>query len=431
MPPDPADFSGAPAMYAFKSCLFEFLHGVARKRLAGQMHLHPSSLSKAVTKNQRIDRPLLNKLIYAVQTSARTPPTAEQITTLRKAHGRAELEADREGFALSAARTQRDREVDRAAELEALLDSAREELARLRTRTAQALQDEGEQSSHDATRMAALEARIGELERAVAEAVAGILALEVRLAALEQRLPDFNDPTSTPTLTDDPLRAAQVLSRISEESERIATAVNLVSEMSVPTDTLILLIELLRLTDAETLTRVVEQSLSTMPVADLAHLLVAAAGDTAAPDEAPEDDWPAPAVQDLLHALVNERLDAVVLAALIHLLVADDHAVLAHTLLAGAARGAIPDVLMVSAALRGHTAPFLEAAALARAPQNIADLAAALRSEDRDSDARTVLLGAGRRLAMGELETLTDFLQASGRTHDLRELEEGRRARPD
>ncbi|MFH8975882.1 hypothetical protein [Streptomyces sp. NPDC017890] len=69
-------------MYAFKMGLYEFLHGVHRKRLAGRMHMDPSTLSRTVNKNQRITEADLDRLIAAVQTSERTP-TMHEVAYLR------------------------------------------------------------------------------------------------------------------------------------------------------------------------------------------------------------------------------------------------------------------------------------------------------------------------------------------------------------
>ena len=435
-------------MYAFKGGLYEFLRGVHRKRLAGRIHMDPGTLSRVVNKNQRITEADLDRLIAAVQTSERTPPTTQEIVLLRRLHGRAELEADREGFEMRGLRLEREQAVRRAVELQDLLESARTELAQLRARTEQALQEDGEQATEDEARLDALASRVRGLEHALEQAVAAIIALEKRLAGLEQRLPDLADPTSMPVLADDPLRAARVLAVIPDQSERIATASRLVPELARPAGVLMFFVELLHTSGVETLIPVMEELLSTMPVGDLAAVLVAAAAVEAPQDEdedldgviallaaaasgeAPEDeasgeDEQTTDVQALLHDRVCTRLEARTFAALVHLLSADDHRALAGTLLAGGAQGPVHDVLEVSAALHALTAPYLQEATVARQPEGIAELAAALRTEDRDPDARTVLQIAGRRLRQGALAKLTDLLRALGRTHDLRDLQEG------
>ncbi|MGW1364502.1 hypothetical protein ACWCQP_44745 [Streptomyces chartreusis] len=425
-PPDPADFDGAPAMYAFKKSLYELLDGVHRRRLAGRLHMGPSALSRTVNMNLRITEERLNELIAAVRVSERTPPTPKEIVDLRTLHARAEREADSEDFTLRGLRVERDQAVRRRLELEDTLSSARAHLGQLRARTEQALREDGERSTEDTARLAALEARVRDLERAVTEAVQGIIALEKRLTLLEQRLPDLGDPSSMPALADDPLRAAQILAAITDESERIATAGRLIPELAVPAGVLTFYTELHHMAGAEVLIPVVEESLLTMPVGDLAALLVAASsGDVVPEDEEPDEDRLSVDVRDALHGLMHQRLEARTFAALVHLLEADSHPVLATALLTGGAQGPVPDVLEVSAALRGLAAPYLQEAALARPPQNIAELVTALRTEERDPDAHTVLHTAGRRLQDSQLAQLTDLLTASGRTHDLRELQEG------
>jgi hypothetical protein len=69
--------------------------------------------------------------------------------------------------------------------------------------------------------------------------------------------------------------------------------------------------------------------------------------------------------------------------------------------------------------------PGTEEAATARHPQSIAELVAALRTENRDPDAHTIPHAAGERLENRQLAQLTDLLKVAGRTHDLRELQEG------
>jgi hypothetical protein len=411
-------------MYAFKASLYEFLHGVHRTRLAGRMHMEPSTLSRAVKSNTRVLQADLDRLIGAVQTSERTPPTPSEIAHLRRLHVRAEREVDPQGFELCGLRADRDQAVRRAAALEELLDSARTELARLRAGTEQALQDDGEPTSGSADRLAELEARVQQLERALAGAVADIVALEERLVILERNL-DLDAPAGVPALADDPLRAAQVLAAITDESERIATAGRLVPALSVPAGVLVFLAELLHRVRTEALL-IVAESLSAMPVGDLAAVVVAADIDDVGSEDGGQDEGDVHTnVQMLLHDLVHTRLRAPAFAALIHLLMADDQPVLAGRLLAGGAQGPVHHVLDVSAALHGHTARYLLQAAMARSPEGIAELAAALRTKDRDADARTVLHAAGRQLRNRELARLEDLLRASGRAHDLRELQEG------
>ncbi|MFJ1878230.1 coiled-coil domain-containing protein [Streptomyces chartreusis] len=413
-------------MYAFKKGLYEFLSGVHRRRLAGRMHMEPSTLSRTVSTNLRVTQSRLNDLITAVQGSERRPPTPQEIVELRTLHARAEREADNEAFTLRGLRVERDQAVRRRLELEDTLSSARADLAQLRARTEQALQEDGERATEDTARLTALEARVRELERAVTEAVQGIIALEERLTLLEQRLPDLDDPQSMPALADDPLRAAQVLTAISDESERLAAADRLIPELAVPAGILMFYTELHHSAGAEALIPIVEKSLLTMPVGDLAALLVAAAfGDVTPEDEEAGEDRLTADVRDALLDLIHKRLEAGTFAALVYLLEADGHPVLASALLTGAAQGAVPDVLEVSAALRGLAAPYLQEAAVARHPQSIAELVAALRTEDRDPDAQTVLHAAGGRLQGGRLTQLTDLFKASGRTHDLRALQEG------
>ncbi|SFN95307.1 hypothetical protein SAMN04487980_10403 [Streptomyces sp. cf124] len=437
-------------MYRFKKGLYEFLQGVHRRRLAGRILMDPGKLSRVVNKNQRITRADLDRLIAAVQTSERTPPTLEEIVRLRGLHVHAEREADREAYEIRGLRVDREQAVRRVVELEDLLKAAREELAQLRTRTEQALREDGEQAAEDTARLAALEARVRDLEQALADAVAAIIALEERLAGLEQRLPDLADPTSMPALADNPLRAAHVLAAIPDTSERIATAGRLVPELDVPSGVLMFFAELLHRAGAEALTPVMEESLPTMAVADLAAVLVAASsgdvgpgdedadidtllallaaaasGDLSTEDEETDEDGLAADLRALLHDLVPKRLEARSFAALVHLLSADDHHVLATALLASGAQGPVHDVLKVSDAMRGLAAPYLEEATTVRHPEGIAELTTALRTADRDPDARTVLHTAGRRLGHSELAKLTDLLRTSGRTHDLRELQEG------
>ncbi|MFM9583090.1 hypothetical protein [Streptomyces caniscabiei] len=440
-------------MYAFKRGLYDFLGGVHRKRLAGRMHMDPSALSRIVNKNQRVTEADLDRLIAAVQTSERIPPTTQEIVRLRTLYAKADFEADREAFEIGGLRMDRELAIRRTVELENRLDSARTELAQLRGRTEQALQEDGERSTEDTERLAALEARVRKLEQALAAAVTAIIALEERLAGLEQRLPDLGDPTSIPALADDPLRAAQVLAAIPDESERIATAEHLVPELAVPAGVLMFFAELRHRAGTRILITVMEESLSTMPAGDLAAVLVAAAsGDATPEDEDPDEpdeeglaallvaaacghvaqidecraeDALFAEVRALFNSLGHKRPEARTFAALVHLLMAEGHPVLVRALLTGCAQGSVPDVLEVSAALRNLTAPYLEEAAMARHPEDIAELAAALRTADRDPDAHTVLHTAGQRLGDRELAKLTDLLTVSGRMHDLRELREG------
>jgi transcriptional regulator with XRE-family HTH domain len=413
-------------MYAFKVGLYEFLRGVHRKRLAGRMHMDPSTLSRVVNKNQRITEADLDRLIAAVRASERTPPAMKEIVYLRSLYARAEQEADSEAFRLRGLRADREQAVRLAIEREDLLNSARRRLAELRTRSQLALRRDEERATEDAAQLVALETRVRELEHALAEAVAAIIALEEKLAGREQPRPDLGDPTSIPVLADDPLRAAQVLAAIPVESERIAKAGHLVPELALPAGLLMFFAELLHRSDVETLIPVMEESLSAMQVRDLAAVLVAAASDSVAPDEEDFDvTWPTAEVQALLYDLVHQQLEPQTFAALIHLLAADDHHGLAMAVLAGGAQGPVHDVLRVSAALRGLDAPYLQEATMTRHPEGIAELAGALRTENRDPDARLVLHTAGQRLGDSELATLADILRVSWRTHDLRELQEG------
>ncbi|MFI2721151.1 hypothetical protein ACH5AI_33275 [Streptomyces collinus] len=291
-------------MYAFKASLYEFLHGVHRTRLAGRMHMEPSTLSRAVKSNKRVLQADLDRLIGAVQTSERTPPTPSEIAHLRRLHVRAEREVDPQGFELCGLRADRDQAVRRAAALEELLDSARMELARLRAGTEQALQDDGEPTSGSADRLAELEARVQQLERALAGAVADIVALEERLVILERNL-DLDAPAGVPALADDPLRAAQVLAAITDESERIATAGRLVPALSVPAGVLVFLAELLHRVRTEA-HLIVAESLSAMPVGDLAAVVVAADIDDVGSEDGGQDEGDVHTnVQMLLHDLVR------------------------------------------------------------------------------------------------------------------------------
>lgn len=169
-----------------------------------------------------------------------------------------------------------------------------------------------------------------------------------------------------------------------------------------------------------------QESLSTMPVQEMAAMLVAAASDSVAPDEEDFDGGrPAVEVRALLHDLVHKQLEPRTFAALIHRLTADDHHGLVRAILAGAAPGPVHDVLRISTALRGLDAPYLQQATMARHPKGIAELVGVLRTDNRDPDARFVLHTAGQRLGHSKLATLADILRMSWRTHDLRELQEG------
>lgn len=421
-PPDLADFPGAKAMHAFKVGLYEFLSGVHRKRLAGRMHMDPSTLSRVVNKNQRITEADLDRLIAAVRTSEETPPTMQEVVLLRSLYVRAEREADSTAFRLRGLRAEREQAVRQAIEHEDRLKSDRRRLAELRTRAELILQrGDKERATEETAKLVPLETRVRELEQALAEAVAAIIALEKELAGISDR-----DPTSMPVLANDPLHAAQVLAAIPVESERIAKAGRLVPELALPSGLLTFFVELLHRSGVKILMPIMEESLSTMPVRDLGALLVAAASDSMAPDEEDFDvGWPTAEVRTLLHDLVHKQLEPRTFAALIHLLTADDHHGLARTILAGGAQGAVHHVLRVSAALRGLDAAYLQEATMARHPEGIAELAGALRTENRDPDARFVLHTAGQRLGHSELATLADILQVSFRTHDLRELQEG------
>ncbi|MGX1506877.1 UNVERIFIED_CONTAM: transcriptional regulator with XRE-family HTH domain [Streptomyces graminofaciens] len=427
-PPDPADFPGTEAMYAFKMGLYEFLHGVHRKRLAGRMHMDPSTLSRVVNKNQRITEADLDRLIAAVRTSERTP-TMQEVAYLRTLYVRAELEADRTAFRLRELRVEREQAVRRTIEREDLLDSTRKQLTELRSRYELILRegvwDEERAAKEAAAKLVPLEARVRELEQALAEAVASLIALEEKLAALEPTFPDLGDPTSTSALANDPLHAAQVLAAIPVESERIAKAGCVVPELSLPAGLLTFFTELLHRSGVETLMPVMEEALSTMPARDLAAVLVAASDSVAPVEEHFDEGWPTAEVRSLLHDLVHKQLEPRTFAAVIHLLAADDHDGIARAILTDGAQGPVHDVLRVSAALRELDAPYLQDATTTRHPEGIAELAGALRTENRDPDARFVLHTAGQRLRHSELAALADILRASCRIHDLRELQEG------
>jgi transcriptional regulator with XRE-family HTH domain len=416
-------------MYAFKVGLYEFLRGVHRKRLAGRMHMDPSTLSRVVNKNQRITEADLDRLIAVVRTSERTPPTMQEIAYLRTLYVRAERETDQEAFRLRELRADREQAVKRAIEREDLLNSTRKQLTELRSRYELILRegvwDEERAAKEAAAKLVPLETRVRELEQALAEAVASLIALEEKLAALEPPFPDLGNPTRTSALANDPLHAAQVLAAIPVESERIAKAGCLVPELSLPAGLLMFFTELLHRSGVETLMPVMGESLSTMPVRDLAAVLVAASDSVAPVEEHFDEGWPTAEVRALLHDLVHKQLEPRTFAALIHLLAADDHDGIARAILTDGAQGPVHDVLRVSAALRELDAPYLQDATTTRHPEGIAELAGALRTENRDPDARFVLHTAGQRLGHSELATLADILRASCRIHDLRELQEG------
>ncbi|WP_331735655.1 hypothetical protein OG379_41345 (plasmid) [Streptomyces sp. NBC_01166] len=420
-------------MHVFKVCLYEFLNGVHRKRLAGRMHMDPSTLSRLVNKNQRIAEEDLDRLIAAVRTSRETPPTMQEIVSLRGLYVRAEREADSTAFRIRGLRAEREQAVRRAIEREDLLNSDRRRLAELRTRSERILRGgDEERAAEEEAKLVPLETRVRELEQALAEAVAALIALEEKLARLERPHRDAGDQTSMRVLADDPLRAAQVLAAIPDEPGRIAMARRLVPELVLPVQLLMFFAELLRRGGVETVMPVMVASLLTMPVRNLAAVLVAAASDRLAPDEEDLDvSWPIAEVRSLLHGMVHKQLEPGNFAALAHLLDADDQHGLAREILAGGAQGPVHDVLRVSAALRGLDAPYLQEATVGRRPEGIADLAGSLRAENRDPDARLVLHTAGQRLGHSELATLADILRVSFRAHDLRDLEEGAALRDD
>ncbi|WP_159054621.1 coiled-coil domain-containing protein [Streptomyces dysideae] len=391
---------------------------MSRREIARRLKCSPTSLSHYVTDPKWWPREDYERLV-AVAVELRGTVDDELLGQLEEAFSAAEQEA-----------TPTVHQIDR---LKTQIQEHVQELADLRQER-DALHQQSTAASGDD--QAALLQRISELEEDLRAARRKIGRLKKQLVELQLRLAASGDPTAA---LETARYAADEVARIVDPADRRERALEAVSELDRPDGAGEFIGHLRTRVGIEDARAVLEDLVlrwSPARVADLLAALDAGTGwDPVAGDASTTDSSGMRAQLSALYRQVTKAdlhvtalrlLDADAFAGVIHVLDAQGATTLAGTLLTERVTQRTIDGMQQDARALQERAQSYVVQAVRRPPREIAELVAALRSQDQDQHAAWLLDTAGGLLPDAVNKQLENLLTAAGRINDLRGLLHGR-----